>query len=170
VNFASNSGGSTSKVYHERRMMMFTPKQIFDVIADVDSYNEFVPWCRKSKVLRWLDDHTYDADLEVGFHLFSEQYTSRVTLENPKLVRSEARNSAIFHHLKFTWELSPGPVAHSSWVSFSTDFRFNNPLYTHTAGLFFDQVVGKMICAFDRRCKQVYGGQASQQAHQQVRA
>jgi coenzyme Q-binding protein COQ10 len=173
MNFASGASGGSSKVHHERRLMMFTQKQLFDVIADVDDYHEFVPWCRQSKVLCWLNDHQYEADLEVGFQLFSEKYTSLVTVADPTLVRSEATHSAIFDHLKFVWQLQPGPVANSTWVSFSTDFKFKNQLYTHTAGLFFDQVVAKMIVAFDHRCREVYGAQAlaarCQQA-QQMRA
>ena len=137
--------------------MGFTPKQMFDVVADVNDYHLFVPWCRHSKVTKVIDDHHFEADLEVGFKVFSERYTSKVYTEEPKLVISEAADTAVFNHLKFRWEFANGPTANTCWTTFSVDYDFKNAIYTQTSTPFFDQVVAKMIGAFDHRCRDLYG-------------
>lgn len=136
--------------------MPFSPAELFSVVADVDSYQEFVPWCRQSYVTRKLGGGKYEADLVVGFQMFQERYTSVVTAEEPSLVHSEAADSQLFHHLVTRWEIRPGPSKSTSWVTFSVDFSFKHMLYAQTASLFFDQVVSKMIGAFDTRCRQIY--------------
>lgn len=139
--------------------MAFSPSELFSVVADVDSYEEFVPWCRQSCVTRRLESGKYEADLVVGFQMFREKYTSVVTVQEPCLVHSEAADSAVFHHLVTRWELKPGPNKTTSWVTFTIDFSFKNVIYAQTATLFFDQVVSKMISAFDKRCEQIFRAQ-----------
>ena len=139
--------------------MAFSPTELFSVVADVDSYEEFVPWCRQSCVTRRLESGKYEADLVVGFQMFREKYTSVVTVQEPCLVHSEAADSAVFHHLVTRWELKPGPNKTTSWVTFTIDFSFKNVIYAQTATLFFDQVVSKMISAFDKRCEQIFRAQ-----------
>ena len=148
-----------SKRHRERRLIAFNRKQLYDVVADVDQYVNFVPWCRRSVVTKVIDDQHFEADLEVGFQLFSECYTSRVTLQEPSKIVSEAADSSVFHKLLFTWEFAPGPTNSTTWTTFHVDYSFKNVIYGQTSVLFFDQVVSQMISAFDRRCRQVYGKQ-----------
>jgi coenzyme Q-binding protein COQ10 len=147
-----------SKKHRERRLMTVTTKQMFDVVADVDNYKHFVPWCRKSEVTNRISDCRFEAELEVGFNMFSDCFTSRVTVEEPRLVLSEAADTSVFRHLHFRWEFAPGPTAGTTWTTFSVDYSFRNRLYASTSVLFFDQVVAKMIKAFSARCKDLYGG------------
>lgn len=142
--------------------MAYSPAEMFSVVADVDSYEEFVPWCRQSCVTRRLGNGKYEADLVVGFQMFREKYTSVVTVQEPSLVLSEAADSTVFNHLVTRWELQPGPNASTSWVTFTIDFSFKNVIYAQTSSLFFDQVVSKMISAFDGRCEQIYRGQKAE--------
>lgn len=153
------SAAPVSKRHRERRLMAFSRKQLYDVVADVDQYVNFVPWCRRSVVTRIVDDTHFEADLEVGFQLFSECYTSKVTLKEPEKIVSEAADSSVFHKLLFTWEFAPGPTANTTWTTFHVDYSFKNIIYGQTSVLFFDQVVSQMISAFDKRCRQVYGKQ-----------
>jgi ribosome-associated toxin RatA of RatAB toxin-antitoxin module len=150
------NNGSLGTSHKERRLMAFSPVELFSVVADVDSYEEFVPWCKKSCVTRRLEGGKYEADLVVGFQMFKEKYTSVVTVQEPWLVHSEAADSVVFNHLVTRWELRPGPNKTTSWVTFTIDFSFKNMLYAQTASLFFDQVVSKMITAFDKRCCEIY--------------
>lgn len=156
--YSSTASGSPNS-YRERRLMAFSPSELFSVVADVDSYEEFVPWCRQSCVTRRLGGGKYEADLVVGFQMFREKYTSVVTVKEPCLVHSEAADSAVFDHLVTRWELKPGPNKTTSWVTFTIDFSFKNVIYAQTASLFFDQVVSKMISAFDKRCEQIFRAQ-----------
>jgi coenzyme Q-binding protein COQ10 len=136
--------------------MAFSPAEMFSVVADVDSYEEFVPWCQKSCVTRRLGSGKYEASLVVGFQMFREEYTSVVTVQEPFIVHSEAADSTVFNHLVTRWELKPGPNASTSWVTFTIDFSFKNVIYAQTASLFFDHVASKMISAFDKRCETIY--------------
>lgn len=155
--------GELRKTYRERRLMAFTPREVFDVVADVGKYEEFVPWCQKSFVTKQIDAEHFEAELEVGFKIFNERYISRVSLQEPCLVTSEAADTQVFNHLINRWELARGPTAKSTWLTFTVDFSFRNPLYGQTASLFFDQVVTKMIEAFNNRCHDVYSAKRRRQ-------
>lgn len=85
------------------------------------------------------------------------RYTSKVTLHPPNKVSSTVADSALFHHLESTWQMTPGPSPNSTWLSFSVDFAFLNPLYANVAQLFFSEVVTRMMGAFEGRCKELYG-------------
>ena len=102
---------------------------MFRVVADVNNYNLFVPWCRGSKVLLRKGDDYFEAELEVGFQLFNERYTSKVTLQRPNRIVCRVDNSQLFHYLDNLWDIKPGPTPQSCWVSLNVDFEFKNPLY-----------------------------------------
>ena len=59
--------------------------QVFSVVADVERYSEFVPWCRAARVLERRSETEFTADLDVGFRFFSERYTSRVKVDHPNM-------------------------------------------------------------------------------------
>lgn len=150
----------------------YTPDQIFDVVADVGSYSQFVPWCVSSTVLPAPadaappplappppppDHATLDAELRIGFNSFAEAYTSTVTLARPHTITSTVRGSAVFHHLDCVWRFAPGPLPATVWLSFGIDFAFKSAVYRHAASLFFDQVAARMVGAFEGRCGDLYG-------------
>jgi hypothetical protein len=85
------------------------------------------------------------------------RYTSKVTLHPPNKVSSTVADSALFHHLESVWQMTPGPSPNSTWLSFSVDFAFLNPLYANVAQLFFSEVVTRMMGAFEGRCRELYG-------------
>lgn len=136
--------------------MPFSPKQLYDVVADVDHYHEFVPWCIHSQVTKVLSPTQFEADLEVGFQFFNVKYTSVVTTVAPQMVHSVAADTGVFNHLSNHWEISQGPTPTTTWLTFSVEFSFKSEIYRQAASLFFDQVQKKMICAFHDRCMQQY--------------
>eukprot|EP00884_Botryococcus_braunii_P023456 jgi/Botrbrau1/9795/Bobra.0322s0003.1 len=152
--------GDISKRHQERKLIGYSPEQMYEVVADVEKYKEFVPWCQKSKILSTRASRFVKAELEVGFNLFVERYTSDVHLHPPVKVVSHVNDSSLFDHLDSTWEFKPGPVPGTTWLTFYVDFAFKSPLYRHVACLFFDEVVKRMITAFEARCRQVYGPSA----------
>ncbi|KAK9842587.1 hypothetical protein WJX81_007573 [Elliptochloris bilobata] len=167
VNFLPGLNGDVSKHYQERRLIGYSPEQLFTVVADVEHYHEFVPWCQRSEVLVRRDMEYIEAELEVGFKLFVERYTSQVHLEPPKKVVSHVYDSTLFDHLDSTWRFDSGPLPGSCWLDFSVDFAFKSPLYRHIALVFFDEVVKRMMCAFEGRCKVLYGPTALDRARKQ---
>ncbi|KAL4443874.1 hypothetical protein ABPG75_011611 [Micractinium tetrahymenae] len=155
-NFAG-LGGDISKKYHEKKLLGWTPRQVYDVVAAVEHYHQFVPWCQRSNVLLRRPPGYLEAELEVGFQMFVERYTSKVTLQCPSAVHSRVDNSTLFSHLTNKWEFRLGPTPHTTWLSFEVDFAFKSPLYRHVASVFFEEVVQRMMGAFEGRCAHLYG-------------
>ncbi len=85
------------------------------------------------------------------------RYVSQVTLNAPHEVKTHTGDSTLFSHLDSSWKLSPGPSAQSVWVDFTVDFEFKSALYRNVASLFFEEVVKKMMNAFESRCNTLYG-------------
>ncbi|KAI4321033.1 hypothetical protein MLD38_034456 [Melastoma candidum] len=150
-------GGVLSKVYEERRVMGYSPEQLFDVVAAVDFYHGFVPWCQRSEILIQYPDGSFDAELEIGFKFLVESYVSHVELTRPKLVKTTASQSNLFDHLINIWEFNPGPVPGSCNLYFLVDFKFQSPLYRQVASTFFKEVVARLVGSFNDRCRLIYG-------------
>jgi len=146
-----------SSKFQQRRLVGWSPDQFFKVVTDVDAYHHFVPWCQKSRVVRRVGEGSMEAELVVGFQMITEKYTSRVTMERPRLVRSRVSNSLLFHHLDSNWKLEPGPNKDSCWLTFDIDFAFNSHLYSSLADLFLSEVAKQMVNAFEGRAEKLYG-------------
>ena len=69
----------------EQKLLPYTPLQLFELVADVDRYNEFLPWCVASRV-NSRKDNVINADLVIGFKMFREKFTSEVTLTRPERI------------------------------------------------------------------------------------
>jgi len=85
------------------------------------------------------------------------RYVSEVTLVPGRMVRSNVRDSMLFHHLDSSWVMEPGPTPASCWLTFKVDFAFNSIIYSNLADLFFSEVVKRMTGAFEGRCEKIYG-------------
>lgn len=150
-------GGVLSKVYEERRVLGYSPEQLFDVVAAVDLYHGFVPWCQRSEILKRYPDGSFDAELEIGFKFLVESYVSHVELNRPKFLKTTSSESNLFDHLINIWEFNPGPVPGSCELYFLVDFKFQSPLYRQVASMFFKEVVSRLVGSFDERCRLIYG-------------
>lgn len=155
-NFAG-FGGDLTKSYHEKKLLGWSPRQVYDVVAAVEHYSKFVPWCQRSSVMLRRPPGYLEAELEVGFQMFVERYTSKVTLHCPTAVHSRVDDSTLFSHLTNKWEFRLGPTPHTTWLTFEVDFAFKSPLYRQVASIFFEEVVQRMMGAFEGRCAQIYG-------------
>ncbi|CAI5488002.1 unnamed protein product, partial [Closterium sp. Naga37s-1] len=120
---------SPSKKFQEKRLIGYSPEQVFDVVAGVEHYSAFLPWCVGSHVL-WRAPDGMEAELEIGFHMLREKYLSRVTYKRPLFVTARSADTGLFHHLDNHWEFAPGRLPGSCLLSFSVDFQFRSLLYT----------------------------------------
>lgn len=68
-------------------IVRYSQEQLFDVVAAVDLYNGFVPWCQRSEILKHYSDGSFDAELEIGFKFLVESYVSHVELDRPKVIK-----------------------------------------------------------------------------------
>ncbi|NP_001305145.1 Coenzyme Q-binding protein COQ10, mitochondrial [Zea mays] len=150
-------GGVLSKVYEERRVIGYSPDQMFAVVASVDLYEDFVPWCQRSRIIRCHEDGSFDAELEIGFKFLVESYVSRVEMEKPRYIKTTASESGLFDHLVNVWEFKPGPVPGTCDIYFLVNFKFQSPLYRQVASMFFKEVVSRLVSSFSDRCFRIYG-------------
>lgn len=150
-------GNVLSKVYEERRVMGYSQEQLYAVVARVDMYEDFLPWCQRSDIVRRYPDGSFDAELEIGFKFLVESYVSHVELIKPKSVKTTVSESNLFDHLINVWEFSPGPVPGTCNIYFLVDFKFQSPLYRQMATMFFKEVVSRLVGSFHDRCRLIYG-------------
>uniref|UniRef100_A0A7S3A3G5 Coenzyme Q-binding protein COQ10 START domain-containing protein n=1 Tax=Rhodosorus marinus TaxID=101924 RepID=A0A7S3A3G5_9RHOD len=144
------------KKHLERRLVNFSPEQVYEVVKNVDEYKDFVPWCTDSRIIS-SNGSCFQAKLGVGFNLLSEQYTSLVTVEPQKSVRAEVQNNPLFQFLVNEWLFKQGPREGTTWLEFLIAFQFKNQMYQGLSSIFFDQVASKMVQAFEQRCMEKYG-------------
>ncbi|KAF1893696.1 hypothetical protein Lal_00002211 [Lupinus albus] len=129
-------------------IIRYSLEQLFDVVAAVDFYHGFVPWCQRSEMLKHYPDGSFDAELEIGFKFLVESYVSHVELERPKRIKTTVSQSNLFDHLINIWEFSPGPVPGTC------------SLYFLIASMFFKEVASRMVGSFSERCRLIYGPEA----------
>ena len=137
----------------ESRIIQYTPEQLFDLVADVDRYPRFLPWCVASRV-RSRSDTLLVADLTIGFGPFRESFTSRVTLDRPSRVTVKYENGP-FRYLNNQWDFTPRDTG--TEVAFFVDFEFRSRILQAAIGVVFNEAVRRMVNAFLKRARDVYG-------------
>ncbi|KAL9238174.1 hypothetical protein vseg_012638 [Gypsophila vaccaria] len=156
-----DQGTALSKLHEERLIIGYSPEQLYAVVEAVDLYEDFLPWCQRSEILRRYPDGSLDAELEIGFKFLIESYVSHVQLDKPKMIKTTASESNLFEHLINVWEFSPGPTPDTCSVYFLVDFKFRSPLYRQVASMFFKEVVSRLVSSFIDRCRLIYGPEAT---------
>lgn len=138
----------------ETRRLPYTPEQMFDLVADVGRYGEFLPWVSAVRV-RSNSESEMVADLIVGFKGLREGFTSRVEKDRPGHIRVDYLEGPL-KHLHNDWKFrsdGEGGVL----VDFEVDFAFKNRVFEMLAGQVFDRALRMMIGAFEQRAAALYG-------------
>ena len=149
VRHASTAG--VGKKHYERKLIQQPIETLYEVVSDVDRYKEFVPWCKNSKVII-KNGENMTAELEVGFNVFAEKYTSKIETSEPNYVKAISVETSIFEFLKTEWKFVPASDPSATWVIFQVNFQFRNSLYNEISKLFLQEVVAKMVTAFEQQC------------------
>jgi coenzyme Q-binding protein COQ10 len=143
----------------ERKVVPFAPQQIFDLVADVPRYPEFLPWCTAARVRKKEGPNAEIAELAIGFGPLHEKFVSRVTRktddpEGPRIetVGVEGPFKALLSH----WLFRPHPKG--TEIVFSLEFEFRSLILQHTMRMLFAEAVKRMVAAFEARARQLYGG------------
>jgi coenzyme Q-binding protein COQ10 len=137
----------------ERKLVPYRPEQMFDLVADVGRYPEFLPWCVGARV-RSRTETDLVADLTIGFGPFRESFTSRVGLECPERILVRYENGP-FRYLRNQWLFEQHP--HGCLVDFHVDFEFRSRILQAAIGVVFNEAVRRMVNAFLKRARDIYG-------------
>ena len=137
----------------ERRLIAYSPEQVFNLVADVERYPEFLPWCVGARV-RSQTSTELIADLTIGFGPFRETFTSRVALDRPHSAHVRYEKGP-FRYLNNKWTFTPHPKG--CLVDFFVEFEFRSRLLQAAIGVVFNEAVRLMVSAFLRRARDVYG-------------
>ncbi len=152
----------------ESRNLPYSPEQLFDLVADVRRYHEFLPWVAATRV-RSDSETQMIADLVVGFKSLKETFTSRVNKHRPdKIVIDYIEGPLKF--LNNSWTFRPDGKGGTD-IDFCVDFAFKSRIFETLAGQMFDRALRRMIGAFETRAHELYGagegsrGMSSSSAH-----
>ena len=140
-------------------LVPYSAAQMFDLVADVDNYPAFLPWCVALRVLR-KDVHegqgTLTADMVVAYKVFREKFRSKVTLDRANYAIEASYLDGPFKNLENHWRFIEQPEG-GSLIDFEIVFEFKNFLLQTAAQAVFDRVFARMSEAFVTRADEIYG-------------
>jgi len=145
--------------HSETRTLPYTAQQMYDLVADVGSYPQFLPWTAAARIRSrtpFEGGEVMEADLVVSFKVFRERFGSRVTLwAEDKAIDTEYLDGP-FKYMVSKWafrDLEDGQCE----VAFSVDFEFKNRILQGAAGMFFYEAMQRIVRAFEGRAQELYG-------------
>jgi coenzyme Q-binding protein COQ10 len=145
--------------HQETRILPYTVEQIFLLVADVESYPKFLPWCVGSRILKRAEN-SFLAELVISFKQFRESYTSNVKLTPPLPSRNAAIDVELvngpFEHLVNRWKFLPEEGGKCR-VEFFIEFRFKSRILDMLISGFFSRATEKMVQSFESRAHALYG-------------
>lgn len=144
--------------HSETRQLPYSPEQMFDLVADVGRYGEFLPWVSAVRV-RSNSETEMIADLIVGFKGLRETFSSRVEKQRPGHIRVDYLDGPL-KHLHNDWTFRPDGQG-GVLIDFCVDFAFKSRVFEMLAGQVFDRALRMMINAFEERAARLYGDSAS---------
>jgi coenzyme Q-binding protein COQ10 len=150
--------------FSTKRRVRHAAAKMFDLVADVERYPEFVPLCRDLKVTsRTVKEQGVEvvvADMTVAYKLVRETFTSRITLDKPKLQILVEYLSGPFSRLQNRWSFRPVDE-HACDVEFFIEYEFRSRLLAALMGAMFDAAFRRFATAFEKRADEIYGKPAA---------
>ena len=140
-------------IHSEQQILPYTPEQLFDLVADIERYPEFLPWCRAARILERKPGEVL-AELAISFAHMTESYVSRVVLSRPQAI-DVTMVKGPFHHLTNRWRFTA--VEGGTRIDFDLDFQFRSRLLDKMIGPVFGKATAKMVDAFRSRARELYG-------------
>ena len=153
--------------HSESRHVPYSAEQMFELVADVGRYGEFLPWVVATRI-RSNSETEMVADLVVGFKSLRETFTSKVLKERPGRISVDYLDGPL-KYLHNEWGFEADPYG-GCRIEFLVDFAFRNKMFESLAGQVFDRALRKMTDSFEARADELYGssgysGSSSSNAH-----
>lgn len=138
--------------HRESRRLAYTPEQLFELVADVQSYPQFLPWVAATRIRERSPTHLV-ADMSVGFSVFRESFRSKVTLERPDRIHVDYLSGPM-KYLRNEWRFRAADGG--TIIDFDVEFEFKTKLFERAAGAVFNEAFRRMVAAFERRACVLY--------------
>jgi len=140
--------------HSEQQFSPYSPNQLFDMVADVEKYPEFLPWCRAARILE-RKDNEFLGELIISFAHITESYTSKVVLNPEAGIIDVVMVKGPFEHLTNHWKFIPKDGGTN--IDFALDFKFRSKILEKLIGGLFGKATAKMVDAFKARADALYG-------------
>lgn len=139
---------------HRSALVPYSSAEMYSLVNDIDSYPQFLPWCKSARVLS-RDDDQVRASLELARGGFEKAFTTCNRLQKNKMIEMRLVEGP-FRHLEGFWRFEPlGEQACK--VSLDMDFEFANKLVGLALGSLFNQIANTLVDSFCKRAIDVYG-------------
>ncbi|WP_375455528.1 type II toxin-antitoxin system RatA family toxin [uncultured Methylobacterium sp.] len=143
------------------RAVRHAPQQMYDLVADIEHYPEFLPLCESLRILRRQPGEgegteVLVAEMGVGYKAIRERFTTRVALDRPNLRIVAEYIDGPFRHLENRWTFKPGRDGGCD-VDFFITYEFKSFALGLLMGRMFDRAFRKFTDAFESRADRVYG-------------
>jgi coenzyme Q-binding protein COQ10 len=142
----------------EQRVLPYTPEQLYELVADIESYPSFLPWCLAARIRKREGNNVLLADLVIGFKMIRERYTSRVTLTPGRQIDVTYVDGPL-KRLVNRWRFTPHPGG--CQIDFHVEFEFRSRMLQTLIGALFHEAFRRMVGAFETRARGLYGDRAS---------
>lgn len=140
-------------IHSEKKHLRHSPIQMFELVADIESYPQFLPWCMGTRI-KSRQNNIVIADMVIGYKMFREQFTSKVRLLEPERIDVEYEEGP-FKYLKNHWIFVPEEDGSCS-VDFFVEFEFRSKLMQMIIGSVFNEAVKLMVQSFEERADKIY--------------
>jgi len=139
---------------HKSALVAYTPAEMFALVTDVNSYAEFLPWCRSARVL-WQEGDELKASIEMAKGSLHKSFTTHNRYQRDKMVEIRLVEGP-FKRLEGYWRFDPlGDKACK--ISLDMEFEFANRMLSMMIGPMFSQIANTLVDAFQQRAVQIYG-------------
>ena len=141
----------------EIKYLPYTAKEMFDLVADISAYPEFLPWCAAARVRKEMqrgEVKQIEADLVISFKVFREKFGSRVLLDTSNYVIETDYIDGPFRYMHSVWSFEN--CEEGCEVKFDVDFEFKNAMLQSIIGLVFNDAMQRIVRAFERRASELY--------------
>jgi coenzyme Q-binding protein COQ10 len=138
----------------EQRHLHYTPEQLFDLIADVERYPEFLPWLLAAHVGRRDGDRVW-VEMVIGTRFLQRRFTSQARLSRPRRIDISSHDT-LFRHFEQVWTFTPAADG-GTVVEHRIDFSFRSRLLQALMGSWLAQAARETVSAFSHRARAIYG-------------
>ena len=148
--------------HNETKILPYSAQCMYDLVADVASYPEFLPWCAAARVKSVTDEGSRQimaADLVISFKVFRERFGSQVILHPDEKFIDTQYLDGPFKYMKSTWNFEDVPEGCA--VTFFVDFEFKNVILQGVIGLVFNEAMLRIVRAFEARADALYAEASS---------